>query len=75
MTIGERVKELRLRRGWAQQDLAGQSGVSLATIVNTEIGKSYGRERTHMMFAQAFGLTLAEFLRPVNPRKKVPNSE
>jgi ribosome-binding protein aMBF1 (putative translation factor) len=34
--LQERVKELRRRRGWAQEDLAREIGVSLSTVQRWE---------------------------------------
>ncbi len=34
--LGERVKELRRKKGWAQEDLARQMDVSLSTVQRWE---------------------------------------
>jgi transcriptional regulator with XRE-family HTH domain len=34
--LSEKVKELRLKKGWAQEDLARQIGVSLSTVQRWE---------------------------------------
>ncbi len=34
--LGERVKELRKKKGWAQEDLARQMDVSLSTVQRWE---------------------------------------
>lgn len=34
--LGEKVKELRKKRGWAQEDLAREIGVSLSTVQRWE---------------------------------------
>ena len=34
--LGEKVKELRIKKGWAQEDLARTVGVSLSTVQRWE---------------------------------------
>ena len=34
--LGEKVKELRKKKGWVQEDLARQIGVSLSTVQRWE---------------------------------------
>jgi len=34
--LGQKVKELRKRKGWAQEDLAREIGVSLSTVQRWE---------------------------------------
>ena len=36
MKLQEKVKELRRRKGWAQEDLAQEIGVSLSTVQRWE---------------------------------------
>ena len=36
--LGDRIKELRIRRGMRQEDLADKSGISLSTITKIEKG-------------------------------------
>ncbi|MCF2908908.1 helix-turn-helix domain-containing protein [Pseudoalteromonas sp. DL2-H2.2] len=46
------IRQLRLHRGWSQQELARRLGVDQATISNYESGK------TDMSYAQMFELFL-----------------
>lgn len=39
MSVGERIKEIRTKRGWTQGELADRSGLSRVTINNLETGK------------------------------------
>lgn len=39
VTIGEEIRESRLRKGWSQEDLSAESGLSVTTISNYETGK------------------------------------
>ena len=34
--LSKKVKELRIKRGWAREDLAGEVGVSLSTVQRWE---------------------------------------
>ena len=43
--LSENVKELRKRKGWAQEDLAREIGVSLSTIQRWE---KYGGKLTRL---------------------------
>ena len=40
MTVGEKIKELRMVRGWNAETLAGKCGVSPATIYRYENGST-----------------------------------
>ena len=62
MTMGDRLKSLRLARGWSQRDLSDMSMVSIGTISNIERDRIWGRDDTHLMLANAFGIySLQEF--------------
>ncbi len=37
MKLPEKVKELRRKKGWAQEDLAREVGVSLSTVQRWEV--------------------------------------
>ena len=45
MTFGEKVKELRTRKGLSQEDLAAMAGVTVRTVRNWETGGKYPRSR------------------------------
>ena len=65
VTLGNRVKELRVSRGWRQVDLARKSGVSQRAVSNLERGGG-GRESatltTVVNIADAFGLPVWQLL-------------
>ena len=45
MTFGEKVKELRKKRGCSQEELAAMTGVTVRTVRNWETGGKYPRSR------------------------------
>ncbi|CAA6606032.1 conserved hypothetical protein [Rhodospirillaceae bacterium LM-1] len=59
MTPANSLKQLRLDKGWTQEQLAGISGVSVRTIQRIEQGGTAGLESAKAL-AAAFGLALAD---------------
>lgn len=59
MNTANSLKQLRLDRGWTQEQLAGISGVSVRTIQRLEQGAPVGLESAKAL-AAAFGLALAD---------------
>ena len=45
MTFGEKVKELRTRKGLSQEELAAMAGVTMRPVRNWETGGKYPRSR------------------------------
>lgn len=63
MTIGERAKKLMEEKGWNQNDLAENSGVSITQINRLINGVGYPSLRTLERVAKAFGKGLViEFI-------------
>ena len=63
MTFGEKVKELRTRKGLSQEDLASKTGVTVRTVRNWETGGKYPRSRDlYAKLADALGVS-EEYLR------------
>ena len=54
--IGERLKEERLRHGWSQKDLAGESKTNVDTISGIETGQHEPRPSTLRKLASALGI-------------------
>lgn len=52
--VGTSIKTLREQRGWTQQELSERSGVSVATIRNTEHGIGKRSRRTLQDLSMAF---------------------
>jgi transcriptional regulator with XRE-family HTH domain len=59
MTIGERLKALRQKKGWSQRELARRAGVRHATLVELETGvRTETRTDIARRLAKALGVTL-----------------
>lgn len=72
--VRDRLLAYRADRGWSQARLAEESGVSETTIAHIETGANKRPRRiTLMRLAQAFGVTLDEFLSDGLP--KAPRSQ
>jgi len=60
--LGERIRNLRLARGWDQTGLSIRSGVSRATIQRIEQGYCDPRIATARRLVQAFEIDFNELL-------------
>jgi XRE family aerobic/anaerobic benzoate catabolism transcriptional regulator len=63
--LGERIRQLRLDRGWRQIDLAELVGINENYVSDLELGKKEVCLRTIKALASAFGLSVSEFLKTV----------
>lgn len=60
MTIGNRIKDTRIQRGWSQRDLAKRMGYSNhSTIGKIESGKVDIPQSRIVQFADVLGVTVA----------------
>lgn len=66
MTIGQRIRELRERKDWSQEDLAREAAITAAALSRIELGKVDPRLSTLRAFAAALGLDLAALLKGVD---------
>ncbi|HEY6850447.1 MAG TPA: helix-turn-helix transcriptional regulator [Terracidiphilus sp.] len=66
--VGERIRNLRLKNGWRQIDLAEHSGIHEVHISDLERGVREVGLRHLAGLAAAFGLSLSEFLKGINAR-------
>jgi len=63
MTIGERIRALRIQKGWTQGQLAEKMGYShRSTIWSIEAGKNDVTSSTVAKFAEIFGVTSSEIM-------------
>ncbi len=58
--VKNRVKELRVERGWTQQDLADRVGVSRQSINSIERHRYMPSLPLALTFARVFGLAMEE---------------
>jgi XRE family aerobic/anaerobic benzoate catabolism transcriptional regulator len=61
--LGERIRQLRVKRGWRQIDLAEQAGVHENYISDLELGHKEVCLRTLQTLAAAFEMKTADLLR------------
>ena len=61
MDVGERIRLLREKSGYSQNELAGRAGISQTHLRRVELGQS-GITVDHLqMVCDAFGITLKDF--------------
>ncbi len=65
IAVGERIRELRTKRGWRQIDLAESAGISENYVSDLETGKKEICIRTLETVAGALGLSISDFLKGV----------
>jgi len=65
-TLGERIRELRLKRGWTQQQLAEKVGIQQKQISSYERGANVPSGQTFISLAKAFGVSL-DYLAQISP--------
>ena len=59
--IGRQIRELRIRRGWKQYELADKVGMSRPAICNIEAGKRSLTLNTLKRFCEVFGIDISYF--------------
>ncbi|WP_396126642.1 helix-turn-helix domain-containing protein [Acidicapsa ligni] len=64
--VGDRIRQLRKKKGWRQIDLAQHSGVHEVHISDLERGVREVGLRNLAALARAFGLTLSQFLEGID---------
>jgi len=62
-TIRNRVKELRETKGWTQQELADQVGVSRQSINSIERNRYVPSLELALLFARIFGISTDEIFK------------
>ena len=67
-TIRNRVRELRTARGWTQQELADNVGVSRQSINSIEVNRYVPSLPLALSFARVFGCATEEIFTLENPQ-------
>ena len=67
VTIGEKIKALRKKRGWSQAELGERVGIKPQNISKYEKNKTLPRESTLQVFAEVFQMPLSEFTQVAAP--------
>ena len=73
--IADRIRRLRLERGWTQSELAERVGCSQRAIVYYERSAKYPPAPVLAAMAGAFGLTLDAMVAPEEPVRKISRNE
>lgn len=62
MSIGKTIKQLRLKKGWSQEELAHRVGTTTPSISRIETGKHGASDPLKQLIAQEFGLKVSELV-------------
>lgn len=63
--LGERVRELRVKRGWSQETFAHETGLARSFTSALELGKKDLRLSTIRRLAEIFGISVAQLFKNV----------
>jgi transcriptional regulator with XRE-family HTH domain len=63
LRFGQRLRTLRVRKGWTQVELADYLGLDRGYISNIERGQRNVTLETVQIIAQGFGFTISQLLR------------
>ena len=72
--IGDRIRQLREKRGWSLTELAEQANVSRSYISQIESGKSTPTQEKILQFSEDFGVLPSELLGESTEQKNIPVS-
>lgn len=61
MTVGSRVRRLRVMEGWSLGDLSRRSGVTTSNIWSIENQRVYPTAKTVSKICKCFNMNLSEF--------------
>ena len=61
--LGARIRQLREKKGWSQEDFAARSGLHRTFVGNIERGLKNTTILTLLMISKSLGITVAELLR------------
>lgn len=60
--LGERLRELRVQKGFTLEQLANEADIELSQVHRVEKGKINPKYTTLKVLSEALGVSLAEFL-------------
>ena len=75
MDIGQAIKDLRVKRGMSQEQLADCVGMSVNAVSSWETGKAYPPKSTVARLCQAFGISPALFQLQAIDEKDFPEEK
>lgn len=73
--LGENIKRLRDKKGWSQEALAQEAGVSFATILRPERHGKVPRAENLEAIATALGVSVADLYKDSNEAHKEPQEK
>jgi XRE family aerobic/anaerobic benzoate catabolism transcriptional regulator len=62
VALGDKIRDLRMARGWRQIDLAEEAGIHENYVSDLELGRKEICLRTLQTLARAFGMSVAKLL-------------
>jgi len=66
-TVGKKMRDLRLAKGWTLAELAKRSAVALSSLSRIETSRMTGTLESHIKIARAFGIRLPELYEDLDP--------
>jgi DNA-binding XRE family transcriptional regulator len=63
VTLGRRMRRLRIERGWSRQTVATQLGISMTRVESHERGKRRIEARELVAYVRLYGLTIGDLFR------------
>ena len=84
MNLADKIIELRKERGWSQEELAEQLGVSRQSVSKWEVGASVPELDKIVRLSELFGVTVDSLLKDeaaahtegiINPRRRISREE
>ena len=66
--LGKRIRQLREKKGWSQEDFAARSGLHRTFVGNIERGLKNTTILTLLMIAHSLGISVSELLRGLEKR-------
>lgn len=68
-TVGERIRELREKKGWTQGELARRIGITPQSVRNHEADRNPPHPKTLATYAHVFGIPFQRFISVTNQWK------
>ncbi len=72
IALGDRIRELRLRKGWSQEEMAYQAGLHRTYLGHVELGKKNISFGNLVTIAAALGVPLSDLVVELESRAGVP---
>ena len=66
--LGARIRQLREKKGWSQEDFAARSGLHRTFVGNIERGLKNTTILTLLMISKSLGVSVSELLRGLEKR-------